>query len=110
MVGSDDDVVHVRPGSTPACSFSLSLVDVPIVGQDFEAWTPLFELHFPVEHDAGGDYHKMWSPFLSENGDVCEKRDGLDGLAKTHLVSEDAVGFRVVQVSQPVESAMLVFT
>ena len=34
-------------------SLSLSLLERAEVGENLDGWTPLLELHLPVQHDAG---------------------------------------------------------
>ena len=75
---------------------------------DLEAGTPLLDLHLPVEHDRGGDHNKVRTPIGPVHGQVGHEGDGLDGLAQTHLVSEDAVETALVERHQPVQPDVLV--
>ena len=59
-VGGNADMEGIGLG--PALPLEPPLTGTAIVGQQLEGWAPLFELHLPVEHDRGGDNHKVRSP------------------------------------------------
>jgi len=48
--------------------------------------------------------------FTFFTGEVSQQSDGLDGLAQTHLVGQNAVQLFLVHCDQPVESDVLVFS
>ena len=90
-------------------SLSLSLLERAEVGENLEGWTPLLELHLPVEHDTCGHDDQVRSPHALLTRQMCQQRDRLNRLAQTHLICKDAVEAVLVQRCQPVESDDLVF-
>jgi hypothetical protein len=65
----------------PAFPFQLTLFGVAVVGQNFETWSPLFEFHFPIENDAGGNNDEMRTPYVHLAGKMRNKSDCLDSFS-----------------------------
>lgn len=51
-------------------SLHFPLFLVPIVCKNFEGWAPLFNLHFPIQHNTGWNHYKMWTPYACELDNV----------------------------------------
>ena len=60
LVGSNTNMECICLG--PASSLHLPFLLIPIVRKDLEGWTPLLELHLPVQHDAGGYDNEVRAP------------------------------------------------
>ncbi len=59
-VRGDADVESV--GLAPAVALGLALLGAAKVGEQFEGWAPLLELHLPVQHDRCGDHNQVGTP------------------------------------------------
>lgn len=76
LIRGDADVPKVVV--EPTFALLKTLFATTVVGEDFEARGPLFELHFPVKNDGGGDDDEMWTPDFLLACEVCKERDSLD--------------------------------
>lgn len=106
VVRGDADMERVLFAPSKTLLFPLLLTT--IVAEDLEGRSPALELALPVEDDTGGHNNEMRTPDLVLTSEVGKKGDGHDGLAETHLVSQDAVEFGVVHGGEPLESDLLV--
>lgn len=88
---------------------SLTLLDITPVRQDSEAWAEFFELLLPVEKSAVRSDNEERTPYVFPFGNMSEQSDRLDGLSKTHFVSEDTVNALLKKVVQPSETLDLIF-
>ena len=108
FVRGDADVKGVD--LRPALTFELPFFHRAVVGQNLERGTPFLELQLPVEHHTGGNDDQMWTPHFLLAGQMREQGNGLNGLAETHLISEDTVQFILVERVEPIEPDMLIFS
>lgn len=60
LVRCDTDLEMVL--SRPSDSFLFTFFLVTVVCEDFHAGQELFELHFPIENDRGGDNDEVLTP------------------------------------------------
>jgi len=93
----------------PAMTLEFAFLLRSEVRENLESGTPSFKLHFPVDDNRSRYDNQVRAPntlVTSERSYHCNR---LDGLAKAHLICENAIKTFVVQRNQPVQSNDLVF-
>ncbi|KAG5458152.1 MAG: hypothetical protein BJ554DRAFT_1687 [Olpidium bornovanus] len=93
---------------------NLRLQSFPLAGNAFVHYfrhgrSPLLEFECPVGKGRERHDNKERAVLLLDLHQVCDQRDGLDGLAESHLVGQDAVQAVVVQRHHPLQALELVF-
>lgn len=106
LVTRDADVKTVQFG--PSFPLLLAVLGGAEVGHDLEGRTPSLKLDFPVHEDGGGYDDEVRPPDALLDSQMGQQRNGLDGLAQTHLVCQDAVHPPIVQCRHPVHTEQLV--
>ena len=108
LVRGDTDVEGVL--LAPAMSLDLSLLLGAEVGEDLEAWAPLFKFHLPVHDDRCWYNDEMRTPDALVASERGQHSDGLNCFTKTHLVCQDSVKLTVVKSHQPIEANDLILS
>ena len=74
------------------------LLEVAPIRQYLEFRREAGDLLLPVVEGGGGGDHQMRTPVVLLLGEVGEEGDGLDSLAESHLVGQDAIDALFVEI------------
>ena len=128
MLIGEDDLVGCNTNlemmlSCPSYSFFFPFFLVTVVCKDFHSGQELFEFHFPIENDRGGDDDEVLTPDTFIASEVSEEGDCLDRFSilsvdahprtaqhipKTHFIRQDTIHVIGIQTRKPFKSSMLI--
>ncbi|TFA99797.1 hypothetical protein CCMA1212_008205 [Trichoderma ghanense] len=94
--------------AVPKLPQHLSIAGAAPVGEDLELGNELCNFLLPVVQRGSGRHDQERTPDVVLLGQVGHDGDGLDSLAETHFVRQDAVDALLVEVDEPVEALELV--